>query len=67
MTYLFTCMCRCIRRKNHETLEGKPSHLINILFMFFKFFKNFEKNFEKNLVFDGKIQVAYHYEDSWSN
>ena len=35
--------------------------------MFFKFFKNFEKNLKKNFVFDGKIHVAYHYEDSWSN
>jgi hypothetical protein len=38
--------------------------LINIQFMFFKFFKNFDV--ENFFVFDGKIQVAYHYEDSWS-
>jgi len=47
--FLLQCCIRCLLRESHETLSNKTDNLLNILFMFFKSFKDvkFDNNFLK--------------------
>ena len=64
-TYLLNCIDRVLKRQNHETLEGDPIHLIQVLLMFFHMFKNQRLNaghYLSKFGIDDFIEVKYHRE-----
>lgn len=65
LSFLVQCFSRCLLRPEHETLTNEdPTHLAQILFLFFKFYfrQKFDSHFLKFNQFDDYLKISFTYE-----